>query len=64
MSPLNTRSLAAVAALALSVGVFAMGGRPKGDDEAANSRIAPVARVELAAAAAAAAAGTRSGEDL
>jgi cytochrome c5 len=64
MSPLNTRSLAAVAALALSVGVFAMGGRPKGDDEAANSRIAPVARVELAAAAAGAAAGNRSGEQI
>lgn len=41
-----------------------MGGRPKGDDEAANSRIAPVARVELAAAAAGAAAGNRSGEQI
>ncbi len=64
MSSLNTRSLAAVAALLLSVSAFAMGGRPKGDDEAANSRIAPVARVELAAPAAGGAAGERSGEQL
>jgi cytochrome c5 len=41
-----------------------MGGRPKGDDEAANSRIAPVARVELAAARSGAAAGNRSGEQI
>jgi cytochrome c5 len=40
-----------------------MGGRPKGDDEAANQRIAPVARVELAAPAAAAS-GDRSGEQI
>jgi cytochrome c5 len=64
MAPLNTRSLAAAAALVLSVSAFAMGGRPKGDDEAANSRIAPVARVELAAPVAGAAAGKRSGEEL
>jgi cytochrome c5 len=64
MSPLNTRSVAAAAALVLSVSAFAMGGRPKGDDEAANSRIAPVARVELAAPVAGAAAGNRSGEEL
>jgi cytochrome c5 len=64
MSPLNTRRLTAAAALVLSVSAFAMGGRPKGDDEAANSRIAPVARVELAAPAAGGAAGERSGEQL
>jgi cytochrome c5 len=58
------RVLAAVGALALSVTALAMGSRPKGDDEAANKRIAPVARVELAAATAAAAAGTRSGEEI
>lgn len=64
MSHLNIRTLAAAGALLLSVGAFAMGGRPKGDDEAANSRIAPVARVEIAAASAGAAAGNRSGEQI
>ena len=64
MSPLNTRSLVAAAALVLSVSAIAMGGKPKGDDEAANSRIAPVARVELAAPVAGAAAGNRSGEEI
>lgn len=64
MSPLNTRRFTAAAALVLSVSAFAMGGRPKGDDEAANSRIAPVAKVELAAPAAGGAAGERSGEQL
>jgi mono/diheme cytochrome c family protein len=34
------------------------------DDEAANKRIAPVARVEIAAPAAGAAAGSRSGEQI
>ncbi len=63
MVHLNIRTLAAAGALVLSVSVFAMGGRPKGDDESANKRIAPVARVELAAAAPAAAGG-RSGEQL
>ncbi len=63
MVHLNIRTLAAASALLLSVSVFAMGGRPKGDDESANKRIAPVARVELAAAAPAAA-GSRSGEQL
>ena len=59
MVHLNLRTLAAASALLLSVSVFAMGGRPKGDDESANKRISPVARVELAAAA-----GNRSGEDI
>ena len=63
MAHMNIRTLAAASALLLSVSVFAMGGRPKGDDESANKRISPVARVELAAAAPAAA-GNRSGEDL
>ena len=58
------RALAAVGALALSVPVFAMGARPAGDSEGANQRIAPVARVELAAASAGAAAGSRSGEQI
>lgn len=63
MVHLNIRTLAAASALLLSVSAFAMGGRPKGDDESANKRIAPVARVELTAAAPAAA-GSRSGEQL
>ncbi|MCK9388076.1 MAG: c-type cytochrome [Sulfuritalea sp.] len=61
----HIRTVAAASALILSVGVFAMGSRPKGDDEAVNSRIAPVARVELAApSAAGAVVGDRSGEQL
>lgn len=59
----NIRALATIGALVLSASVLAMGGRPKGNEEAANSRIAPVARVELAAASAAAGA-ERSGEQL
>jgi cytochrome c5 len=58
------RTLAAACALVLSAGVFAMGARPKLDEEAANSRIAPVARVELADASASAAVGDRSGEQM
>ncbi|MCK9380747.1 MAG: c-type cytochrome [Sulfuritalea sp.] len=64
MFPLNIRTLAAAGALVLSVSVFAMGGRPKDNEEAVNSRIAPVARVELAAPSAGAAAGDRSGEQM
>ena len=63
MFHLNNRALAAAGLLALSASVFAMGSRPKGDDEGTNKRIAPVARVELAAAAAAAS-GDRSGEQI
>jgi cytochrome c5 len=63
MVHLNIRTFAAAGALVLSVSVFAMGGRPKGDEEAANKRIAPVARVELAAPVAAAS-GDRSGEQI
>lgn len=64
MFQLNIRTLAAVGALVLSLSSFAMGSRPKGDEEAANKRIAPVARVELAAATSGAAAGERSGEQI
>ena len=60
----NIRILAAVGVLAVSATALAMGGRPKGDEESANSRIAPVARVEMAAAASGAAAGARSGEQI
>jgi cytochrome c5 len=63
MVHLNIRTLAAASALVLSVSVFAMGARPKADDEGANKRIAPIARVELTAAAPAAA-GSRSGEQI
>ncbi len=63
MVNLNIRTLAAAGALVFSVSAFAMGGRPKGDDESANKRIAPVARVELAAPVAAAS-GDRSGEQI
>jgi cytochrome c5 len=58
------RAMTAVGALAATVSVFAMGARPAGDEEAANKRIAPVARVELAAASTGAAAGARSGEQI
>jgi cytochrome c5 len=63
MVHLHIRTLAAASALVLSVSVFAMGARPKADDEGANKRIAPIARVELTAAAPAAA-GSRSGEQI
>jgi len=43
---------------------LAMGSRPKVDEEAANARIQPVAKVKLGAAQAGAAAGNRSGEEL
>ncbi len=65
MAHLNSRTLAAAGVLVLSVSAFAMGGRPAGDEEATSKRIAPVSRVEMAAAAAgAAAAGSRSGEQI
>jgi cytochrome c5 len=60
----NLRTLAEASALLFSVSAVAMGGRPKGDEESANKRIAPVARVEMAAPAAGAAAGSRSGEQI
>ncbi len=64
MFHLTFRTGAAAGALVLSLGAFGMGARPQGDDEAANARIAPVARVELAAASGAAGAGNRSGEQI
>ncbi|MDO8933895.1 MAG: c-type cytochrome [Rhodocyclaceae bacterium] len=61
----NSRSLAIAGVLALSATVaLAMGSRPKADDESANARIAPLARVELAGAQQAAAPGGRSGEEI
>ncbi len=62
---IHYRQLAATGLLVLaSAGVMAMGSRPKAqDDEAVATRIQPVARVELAAAATAAK-GSRTGEEL
>ncbi|MCX7897531.1 MAG: c-type cytochrome [Rhodocyclaceae bacterium] len=48
----------------LPVVVIAMGRPPKMDEEAANLRIQPVAKVKLAPATSAASAGNRSGEEL
>lgn len=60
----HSRSLALASILLLSSSaVLAMGSGPKVDDEAANARIQPVARVELAPAAAKSS-GPRSGEEL
>lgn len=64
MAHLNSRTLAAAGVLVVSVSAFAMGSRPKGDEESVAKRIAPVSRVEMAAAAGAAAAGSRSGEQI
>lgn len=61
----HSRFLALASALALGASAaVAMGSKPKADDEAANARIAPVARVQLASAAPKVAAGSRSGEDM
>lgn len=46
------------------ISVIAMGSRPKLDEEAANLRIQPVAKVKLAAAGGGATTGKRSGEEL
>jgi len=62
---MNSRTFALASALIVAAPLaLAMGSRPKADDEAANARIQPVAKIELAAAAPKAAAGSRSGEDL
>jgi cytochrome c5 len=62
---MNSRTFALASALIVAAPLaLAMGSRPKADDEAANARIQPVAKVELAAAAPKAAAGGRSGEDI
>ena len=63
MFQLHIRTAAVASALVLSVSVFAMGSRPKIDDEAVNSRIAPVAKVEMASSSTAASV-DRSGEQL
>jgi cytochrome c5 len=61
----NSRTLVLASALILAAPIaLAMGSRPKADEEAANRRIQPVAKVELAAAAPKAAAGSRTGEEL
>jgi cytochrome c5 len=61
----HSRALALASVLLLgSSAVLAMGSKPKADDEAANARIQPVARVELAPAGPKVAAGARSGEDI
>lgn len=66
MSKKFSRALALTSMVALMPALaFAMGNRPNAaDEEAANARIQPVAKVKLAPAAAANAAGSRSGEDL
>ena len=63
---MNTRRFALAAVLIVAAPfALALGAPPrKADDEAANARIQPVARVELAAAAPKAAAGARTGEEL
>jgi cytochrome c5 len=63
--PKNSRALVLAGAFIVAAPIaLAMGSRPKADEEAANARILPVAKVELAAAAPKAAAGSRSGEEL
>lgn len=67
MLPLIFRELAKAGCfslLTLSITAFAMGARPQGEDEAANTRIAPVARVELAPASAGGKGGDRAGEQI
>ncbi len=64
MSQPKFSTLAMMAALTVSISAFAMGSRPKADDEAVNARIAPVAKVQLAAASAGAGAGDRTGEQI
>ncbi|MBI5901595.1 MAG: cytochrome c5 family protein [Rhodocyclales bacterium] len=59
----NLRAYALAGAVLASVSSLAIAA-PKGDDEGAAKRIAPVARVELAPATAGAAAGSRSGEQI
>ncbi len=58
----NLRAFAIAGAVLVSAGTIAFAATK--DDEAANKRIAPVARVEMSAPAAGAAAGSRSGEQI
>jgi cytochrome c5 len=61
----TTRTLVLASTLIVAAPLaLAMGSRPAADDEAANARIQPVAKVSLAAAAAQAAPGARTGEEL
>ena len=62
MAHSNLRAFAVAGAVLVSAGTIAFAASK--DDEAANKRIAPVARVEIAAPAAGAAAGNRSGEQI
>lgn len=66
MQKRSSRLLAVVGLAVFSTSVLAMGSRPKAvDEEAANLRIQPVAKVRLAPPAASGAAkGSRSGEEL
>jgi cytochrome c5 len=50
--------------MTLSSGAFAMGSQPKAYDEEANTRIAPVARIELAPASTGGKVSDRSGEQI
>lgn len=63
-SPASRRLALATALIVAAPLALAMGSRPKMDDEAANARIQPVAKVELAAGGPKAAAGSRTGEEL
>ncbi len=58
----NLRAFAVAGAVLVSASTIAFAATK--DDEAANKRIAPVARVEMSAPAAGAAAGSRSGEQI
>ena len=67
MSKKLSRALTLTSVVALMPALaFAMGGKPSAaDEEAANARIQPVAKIKLApASAGGAAAGSRSGEEL
>lgn len=66
MKKRRSRLLAIAGLAVIATGVLAMGSRPKTDDEeAANLRIQPVAKVKLAPPTASGAAkGSRSGEEL
>ena len=63
MAHSNLRAFAIAGAALVSASTVAIAA-PKGDDEGAARRIAPVARVELAPASTGAAAGNRSGEQI
>lgn len=65
MFRIDSRSLALTSALVITAPLaLAMGGKPAADDEAANARIQPVAKVEMAAAAAKGGGAAKTGEEL